>query len=327
MKPVLVSGFKPSGSLHVGNYLGALSQSVALQNSGKYSCFYFIADLHSLTQPYAASKKRKEIFEMAVDMLAAGIDPKKSTVFFQSHVPEHAKLAWIFNSITSVGRLEGMIEYKEKIQEGGSANAGLLDYPVLMASDVLLYNARFVPVGEDQRQHLELARDIARTFNRKFGDTFAEPKMLTGRTPRVMSLSDPKKKMSKSQPGGCIFLSDSPNVIAEKIAAAVTDSYGRVAYEPETRPGISNLVLLYAEFSGISPDAAVKKFEGAQYREFKLALAELISRSLAPIRARRKELLRHRARTMLTLKNGAETASRIAQSMMRKIEKRTGLIT
>jgi len=326
MKPVLVSGFKPSGALHVGNYLGALSHAVVLQNSGKYSCFYFVADLHSLTQSYSAREKRKEIFEMAVDMLAAGIDPKKSTVFFQSQVKDHANLAWIFNSITSVGRLEGMIEYKEKVQEEASANVGLLDYPVLMAADVLLYNARFVPVGEDQRQHLELARDIARKFNGKFGQTFTEPKMLVSRAARVMSLSDPKKKMSKSQPGGCLFLNDSPKAIKEKIASAVTDSHNRIAYNQEEQPGISNLLLIYSEFSGISVSAAEKQFESVSYREFKLALSELVSRSLTPMRRKRAEILRNRAKAMIAFEKGAEKASRIAQAMMRRVEKRVGLI-
>ena len=326
MKPALVSGFKPSGALHVGNYIGALSEAVALQNSGKYSCFYFIADLHSLTEPYLVSEKRREIFEMAADMLAAGIDHKKSTVFFQSRVKEHASLAWIFNSITPVGRLEGMIEYKERVRDGMSANAGLLDYPVLMSADILLYNAKFVPVGEDQRQHLELTRDIVRTFNKKFGRMFEEPKMIIGRTPRVMSLADPGKKMSKSQPDGCIFLGDSPDVIKAKIASAVTDSHNSIVYDPKGRGGISNLILIYSAFSGKSPEAVVNEFEGLSYREFKLALAELISRTFAPIRKKRAYILRHRAHTLRALEKGAKKAEKIARTTMRKVEKLTGLI-
>lgn len=326
MKPSLVSGFKPSGALHIGNYLGALSHAVALQNSGQYSCFYFVADLHSLTQSYSVSEKRKEIFEMAIDMLSAGIDAKKSTVFFQSQVKDHANLAWIFNSITSVGKLEGMIEYKEKIQDGTSANVGLLDYPVLMAADVLLYNAKFVPVGEDQRQHVELARDIARKFNGKFGRTFAEPKMLVSSAARVMSLSNPKKKMSKSEPGGCLFLNDAPKAVKEKIASAVTDSHNRIAYNPAEQPGISNMLLIYSEFSGISVSAAERQFKEASYREFKLALCELVLRSLAPIQKRRAEILRNRARVIAALAKGAEKASKIAQTMMRIVEKRVGLV-
>ena len=177
-KPIVVSGIKPTGILHIGNYLGMLKNAVALQESNKYECFYFVADYHALTQRYDPKEKAKEIFDIAVDILAAGIDPKKSTIFLQSHIPEHANLAWIFNTITSMGMLERMVEYKEKLSEGHVPNVGLFDYPVLMAADILIYKGEYVPIGDDQRQHLELARDIVRTFNGRFGKTFKEPQRI-----------------------------------------------------------------------------------------------------------------------------------------------------
>ncbi|MBI2013104.1 MAG: tryptophan--tRNA ligase, partial [Candidatus Colwellbacteria bacterium] len=212
MAKIVLSGIQPSGTLHLGNYLGFLRQAVALQDNPNYRRFYAIVDLHSLTGRYSPREKTKEIYELAVDLLAGGIDPKKSTLFIQSHVPEHTELSWIFNTITSMGQLERMVEYKEKVAQGLTPNVGLFDYPVLMAADILIYKAELVPVGEDQLQHLELARDTARSFNRRFGRTFPEPKAILTKVPRVMSLNSPKQKMSKSLPAGCLFLTDSPKV-------------------------------------------------------------------------------------------------------------------
>lgn len=324
-KKVVVSGFQPSGTLHIGNYLGMFKEAVALQ-SKPYARFYFIADYHSLTQKYDPKQKEKEIFNMAVDALALGIDPKKSVLFIQSHVPAHTALTWILNTITSVGELERMVEYKEKIKEGQVPNAGLFDYPVLMASDIILYDADFVPVGEDQRQHLELARTIARVFNKRFGKTFKEPTALYTETPRVMSLSDPTKKMSKSMPAGCLFLSDPPSAIRKKIMSATTDSRKEIGYDPKRRPGVSNLVSIYATFAGITPQAVVKKFEGKGYAEFKSDLAKLLIKKLAPIQKKRRALMKDKKKVMKVLEEGAKKANKVAEMKLAEAQRRAGLI-
>jgi len=326
MKPVIVSGLKPSGELHIGNYLGMLKQAVELQSSNKYRCFYFIADYHALTQRYKPREKAEEIYKMAVDALSAGIDPKKSVIFIQSHVPEHANLAWIFNTITPVGRLEGMIEYKKKLSEGQPPNAGLLDYPVLMAADILLYKAEVVPVGEDQRQHVEITRDIARIFNNRFGQTFKEPKAIFTRTLRIKSFDNPNKKMSKSLPGGCLYLADSPKVIREKIKRAVTDSFTTIEYDPEKRPAISNLVLIYSEFSGLSIPEVIKKFRDTGYGKFKEELAEVIIKTLKPLQERRNKLIKNRRLVMKILAAGEKKAKPIARETMEEVAQKVGLI-
>lgn len=325
-KARVVTGLKPSGKLHIGNYLGTLKNAVELQNSGKYDCFYFIADYHALTQSYAPKKKAEEIYEMLIDALAVGLDPRKSTIFIQSHIPHHANLSWIFNTITPMGRLEGMIEYKEKLSEGQSANAGLFDYPVLMAADILIYKAKAVPVGDDQSQHLELARDIARTFNARFGKTFPEPKAILTKAPRIMSLSNPHKKMSKSIPSGCLYLTDSPKVIREKVKSAVTDSFYEVGFSPEKRPAISNLVLIYSEFSGESVGKVVMRFRGARYSEFKSELAEIIIKKLKPIQERREKLIRSKNKTLSLIKEGDEKAIKISSATLAEVKKKVGLI-
>ena len=217
MKPVLVSGIQPSGRLHLGNYLGALKNFVDLQNSGKYECFFFIADLHSLTEEFNPKEKSKQILELTADFLAAGLDPKKSVIFQQSQVPAHSELAFILNTITPMGELERMTQYKDKSQrQPENINAGLFDYPVLMAADILLYDAKVVPTGDDQNQHLELTRTLARKFNSRFEKTLIEPKNLHTNTPRIMDLRVPGKKMSKSDPSGCLFIDDSPEEIETK---------------------------------------------------------------------------------------------------------------
>lgn len=324
-KKVVVSGFQPSGTLHIGNFLGTLKQVVALQRE-QYARFYFIADYHSLTQSYDPKQKEKEILQMAVDALAVGIDPKKSTLFIQSHVPAHANLAWILNTITSVGELERMVEYKEKIKAGQVPNAGLFDYPVLMTADIVLYDADIVPVGEDQRQHLELARTIVRAFNKRFGNTFKEPVGVYSEAPRVMSLSDPTKKMSKSQPAGCLFLSDPPDVIRKKVMSATTDSQKSVGYDPKRRPGISNLVSIYAAFAGTPPQAVVKQFQGKGYAEFKQSLATLLIHKLEPIQRTRAKLMKNKNEVINILEDGARKANRVAEKKLAAVKRRAGLI-
>lgn len=325
-KKIVVSGLQPSGKLHIGNYLGMLKNAKALQENKDYETFYFLADYHSLTQRYEAKEKRKEIFELIVDLLAAGIDPKKSTIFAQSHIDEHANLAWIFNTITSVGELERMIEYKEKIKQGQVPNAGLFTYPVLMAADILIYKAHLVPVGEDQRQHLEITRTIARTFNKHFGKTFPEPKDLPDKTPRVMSLSDPAQKMSKSITKGCLFLSDSPKIIRGKIMSAQTDSQRSIGYDPKKRPGVSNLISIYAAFSNITTSEVVKKFRGKGYADFKKDLAGLLIKELEPMQKKRAALMKDRKKVMKILEDGAKVARPIAQKTLKEVKEKVGLI-
>lgn len=325
-KPAIVSGLKPSGELHIGNYLGMLKQAAELQNSGKYDCFYFIADYHSLTVKYKPESKKEEIFDMAAAALASGIDPEKSAFFVQSHIPEHANLAWILNTITSIGELERMVEYKEKISQGETPNAGLFTYPVLMAADILLYKGDFVPAGEDQQQHLELAREIARIFNRRFGETFKEPKAILSEAERIMSLDNPKKKMSKTLTKGCLYLSDSPETIRKKIRAAVTDSGREIIYDTKNRPAISNLVLIYSNFSGLSVPGVVNKFKSRSYVEFKADLAEVIIDFLKPIRQKIKELKSDRTYIERILKKGAQKAEKRAQTTMEEVRQKIGLI-
>lgn len=325
MKRVIVSGLKASGKLHIGNYLGTIKQLVNLQNLGDAERFYFIADYHGLTQKYNPKEKVREIYEMAVDALSAGIDPKRSVFFIQSHVLEHANLAWIFNNITPVGRLQNMIEYKEKIQEGQSPNAGLLDYPVLMAADVLLYGGELVPVGEDQRQHLELIRDIARVFNRQFGKTFQEPKAMYSKTPRIMSLDNPKHKMSKSSPKGCLYLSDSPEVIRRKIKAAITDSGREIIYDPDAKPAIANLLIIYSEMADRPISDIVKNYAGENYSSFKADLAELIIEKLSIFQKTKQELTAKPETIYRILTEGAEAARQVASKNLRLIQEKIGL--
>lgn len=325
-KPILISGIQPSGRLHLGNYLGALKNFVALQNSGKYQCFFFIADLHSLTEEYAPKEKAKQIHELAADYLAAGLDPKKSTIFLQSSVPAHSELAWILNTITPMGELRRMTQFKDKGGEQETANVGLFAYPVLMAADILIYDTKFVPVGDDQLQHLELARTLARKFNSKFGKTFIEPQPLLTETPRVMSLDNPTKKMSKSSPAGCIFLDDSPEEIKEKVKRAVTDSESVIRYDAEKKPAISNLLRIYAALGDdLIPDLE-KKFQNMNYSEFKLGLANLISNHFEPFRLRKKALLKKPAIIKSALKAGETKAKKIAIKKIAEVKKKIGLL-
>jgi tryptophanyl-tRNA synthetase len=269
MKPLLISGIQPTGRLHIGNYLGALKNFVDLQNSGEYQCYFFIADLHSLTEDFAPKEKAEQILELTADFLAAGIVSKKSTIFLQSQIPAHSELAWIFNTITPLGELRRMTQFKDKAEtQKQNVNAGLLTYPTLMAADILLYDAKFVPVGEDQLQHLELARTLARKFNARFGKTFIEPQPILTQTPRVMSLTSPHKKMSKSEPSGCLFIDDFPEEIKKKIARATTDSGSEIKYSPGKKAGISNLLEIYSALSSEPIEKIEKKFKGKGYAEF-----------------------------------------------------------
>ncbi len=325
MKPIIVSGIQPSGRLHIGNYLGALKNFVDLQNSGKYTCFFFIADLHSLTEAAVSSKeKEQQILDIAASFLAAGLNPKKSTLFIQSHIPAHSELAWILSCLTPMGELSRMTQFKEKSKKSGE-NAGLFTYPVLMAADVLLYDAQFVPVGADQLQHLELARTLARKFNARYSKTFIEPKPLMTNVPRLMSLDDPTKKMSKSNPNGCLFIDDAPNIIRKKIMAAVTDSGKEIIYAPKTKPGISNLLLIASSFSGLALAELEKQFKGRTYAGLKSYIADLVTLNLEKIRTAKTKLLKNK-NFLVPFKTGGAAAAKIAEKKMRAVRKSIGLL-
>lgn len=324
---VILSGMQPSGELHLGNYLGALQNWVQLQQNN--TCFFTIVDLHAITVPYDSKELSKKVTEMAVDFLATGIDPEKSILFVQSTVPEHAELAWLLNTITPLAELERMTQFKDKSEQQRQAiNAGLLNYPVLMAADILLYHPDLVPVGEDQTQHVELTRVISRKFNSLFGDYFKEPKVFEATIPRVMSLLDPTKKMSKSLGAGhYIALADSPEIIRKKIAKAVTDAGGT---NEEMVSGGKNLLQL---FKVISSDKPLKQQLDDQYRagelkysEFKPLLAETIIELLKPIQEKRREFLAKPQAIKKILLAGRDQARLIAGKTLAEVKERMGLI-
>jgi len=325
-KPVLVSGIQPTGKLHIGNYLGALKNFVDLQNSGKYECYFFIADLHSLTEDFETKEKPGQILNLLADYLAAGIDPKKSTIFLQSRVPAHSELAWILNTITPFGELGRMTQFKDKaIAQKQNINVGLFSYPVLMAADILIYDALVVPVGDDQLQHLEITRTLARRFNSKFGKVFIEPKPILTKVPRLMSLDDPKKKMSKSRPGGCLFLDDNEKDMGRKIKKAVTDSEGEIKFDFKKKPAVSNLMGIYSELSGDSIEKIEKDFKGKNYGEFKNQLAELTSSYFENFRKEKKSLLGKEKELKLILEKGSEKARKVADFKIEEVKKKIGL--
>ncbi len=324
-KPVIISGIQPSGRLHIGNYLGAMKNFLALQNEGKYQCLFFIADLHSLTETYEANEKANQIQDLAISYLAAGLNPKKSVLFIQSHVPAHTELGWIFNTITPMGELERMTQYKDKAERAGN-NVGLFAYPVLMAADILLYDSAAVPVGNDQDQHLELTRTIARKFNNRFGQTFVEPKSVITSTPRVMSLDDPMKKMSKSRPAGCLFIDDEPEVIKKKIMSAVTDSGKEILFSPEAKPGIANLLMITEAITGKPIAELEQMFAGKNYGEFKAFVAEAVADYFAPFRAAKAKLMKNPKKALAEFTKGAKKATVLATKKMKEVKKKVGLI-
>lgn len=325
-KPILISGIQPTGKLHLGNYLGALKNFVELQNSGKYECYFFIADLHSLTEDFNPQEKPKQILDLAADYLAAGLDPKKSTIFIQSRIPAHSELFWILDTIAPFGELGRMTQFKEKTEnQKENINVGLFMYPVLMAADILLYDAQFVPVGEDQLQHLEFTRTLVKKINNKFGKTFIEPKALLTKIPRLMSLDDPIKKMSKSQPGGCLFLDDTPKIIRGKIGRAVTDSGREIKYDLKNKPAISNLLMIYSALSNKPIKTIEEKYIGKGYADFKKDLAEVIIAALEPFQKKKRELKTKTSNLKTILGTGSQKAQKQAQKKLQKVKQKIGL--
>ncbi|MCL4437717.1 tryptophan--tRNA ligase [Patescibacteria group bacterium] len=337
-KPVLVSGIQPSGRLHLGNYLGALKNFVELQNSGKYQCYFFIADLHSLTENFNPKGKQEQILNLMADYLAAGLDPKKSVIFLQSQIPAHAELAWILNTITPMGELQRMTQFKDKSEkQEKNLNVGLFDYPVLMAADILLYSAKFVPVGDDQLQHLELTRTLAQKFNSRFGETFTKPGCILAPVSRLMSLSDPRKKMSKSDPASCLFLDDSPEEIKEKIKRAVTDSGSKIKYDPDKKPAITNLIDIYSSLSGVSSgrveiktkniiiNNVETKFKGKNYSFFKEKLASVISDYFADYRNKKAKFIKNPDQLKKLIISGSKEASKVASAKILEVKEKIGV--
>ncbi|MBI2591301.1 MAG: tryptophan--tRNA ligase [Candidatus Brennerbacteria bacterium] len=348
--PRLISGIQPTGRLHIGNYLGALKNFVDLQNSGKYECYFFIADLHALTENPKPEELKKNIVSLAADYLAAGLNPKKSTIFIQSFSSAVTELAWTLSAITPLGELNRMTQFKEKssnfklltsnfeprtpnFELRTFINTGLFTYPVLMAADILLYDAEFVPVGEDQLQHLELARTLARKFNNRFGPasggtskTFVEPKPILTETPRVMSLDDPHKKMSKSRPEGCLFLDDSQVEMREKIKKAVTDSGREIKFNPEKKPAISNLIGIFSALTDAPIKDIEKKYKNKGYGDFKKELAEAVIEYFAPFRKTSGVLQARETQKIKTiLKTGAKKANIIASRKLMEVKNKLGL--
>lgn len=329
MKTIL-SGIQPSGQMTLGNYLGAIKNFVYLQENFEEECniFVFIADLHSITVPQDPTTLRKNIRSLAAVYLACGLDPNKTSLFIQSEVKEHAEMGYLLQTITYLGELERMTQYKDKKEKQvAGVSSALLTYPVLMAGDILLYNADYVPVGEDQKQHLELSRNLAERFNNRYSDTFVVPEPLIFKQgAKIMSLQNPLKKMSKSDPDqkACLFLLDEENVIRKKISSAVTDSEGSIIYDPVNKPGVSNLLTIMACCSGKSIEELVAEYNGRVYGEFKKAVADSVVNVLKPIQEKYKEYI-NSPYIDEVLNQGREKASYFAAKMVSKVKRKMGL--
>lgn len=326
-KKVLFSAIQPSGILTIGNYLGALKNFKNLQDG--YNSIFSLADLHTLTVKQEPSLLRKNTYELTALYLACGIDPDNSILFAQSHVPAHAELCWILNTLCYPGELSRMTQFKDKSKNHeDNVNMGLMDYPVLMVADILLYQTDLVPIGADQKQHLELTRDIALRFNNRFGETFKIPEPYIGkRAARVMSLADPDKKMSKSDANLNAFISmnDDKDTIIRKFKRAVTDSDNKIIFA-EDKPGISNLLTIYCAFTDKTLEEAEKEFDGCGYGDFKLKVGEVVADVVDPIRIEKNKLLENKDYLDAVLKNGAERAERLAYKTLAKVYKKVGLV-
>jgi tryptophanyl-tRNA synthetase len=330
-KPNLLSGMQPSaGSLHLGNYLGALVNWTKMQDD--FNAYYCVVDLHAITVPQDPAELRANTRRTAAQYLAAGIDENKSALFIQSHVPAHAQLAWVLNTITGMGEAGRMTQFKDKSQKNGvdSASVGLFTYPILQAADILLYQPKAVPVGEDQRQHLELTRDLATRFNSRFGNTFVIPEAhILKETAKIYDLQVPEAKMSKSaaDPKGLINLMDADNVITKKVKSAVTDAEGSIRFDRETKPGVSNLLGIYSLISGMGIAQLEDNFVGAGYGALKGELADALVAHLAPIRNRAEELLSDPAELDRLLAKGAAQANELAEQTLATVYDRVGFVS
>ena len=329
-KQIIFSGIQPSGdSVTLGNYLGAIKHWTKLQD--EYNCIFSVVDMHAITVRQEAAALRKNTLSLLAQYIACGIESEKNILFIQSHVSAHAELAWILNCYTQMGELNRMTQFKDKSKKHPeNINAGLFTYPVLMAADILLYQTDLVPVGVDQKQHLELARDIAHRFNSIYGDVFTIPEAYIpekGAGAKIMSLQNPTAKMSKSDPNpnACISLLDKPEDIVRKIKRAVTDSEAEVCYR-EGKDGVNNLLTIYSSVTGISIDDAVKEFCGAGYGDFKLRVGEAVAEHLIPIQKKYDDLMKNKDYLESIYKNGAEVASSVARRTINKVKKKVGFI-
>lgn len=321
----ILSGIKPTGQLTLGNYIGAINKFVKLQDSGE--SFLFIADLHALTLPIDPEVLRENSRDLAAFYLAAGLDPNKSNIFLQSDVPAHSELAIILQNYLYMGELSRMTQFKDKSSKmkEEAIGLGLFAYPVLMAADIVLYDSKVIPVGEDQVQHVELTRDLVKRFNNRYGDVLVMPRAEVSKVgARIMSLSDPTKKMSKSDPKGDIYLKDEPAVIRKKIMSAVTDMEAHVHFDPEKQPGISNLMTIMASLTGKTFEEIEKEFEGKGYGDFKRAVADVVVGVLEPLQNRRKEIIES-GLVDKVLEKGAKRANEIASQVLARVQKAVGL--
>lgn len=327
-KKVILSGIQATGNLHLGNYLGALNNWIQMQD--EYDCYYMIADLHTLTIRNNPDELRRNTINLIALYIAAGLDPEKNTIFIQSHVPAHTQLSWVLNCYTYMGELNRMTQYKDKASKhADNINSGLFTYPVLMASDILLYNADLVPVGDDQKQHLEITRDIAERFNSIYGETFKIPEPFIGKQgARIMGLQNPLSKMSKSSPDlmDKILLTDTPDEIRKKLKKAVTDSDNNVKYDKDNKPGVSNLITIYGLMKNKSISEVEEEFSGHGYGDFKTAVAEAIVNRLEPIQNRYNELLSNPEKLMEIVKIGDKKAEEKANKMLKDVYQKIGLV-
>ncbi len=326
-KKIIFSGVQPSGTLTLGNYLGALKNWAELQED--YRCYYCVVDMHAITVRQDPAELRRRTLDVAALYMAAGIDPKRSVIYVQSHVPQHAELGWVLNCFTYLGELSRMTQYKDKAaKHQDNLNSGLFTYPVLMAADILLYQADLVPVGSDQKQHVELTRDLATRFNNLYGDVFTVPELYIGKAgARIMSLQEPTSKMSKSDPNpnGYISILDDADTIRRKVKRAVTDSDGEIRLSPD-KPGVSNLLAIYAACRGVTPEQAEAEFSGMGYGALKDGVSEAVIAELAPLQEKYRAIRGDKGYLEGILRENAEIASRAATKTLRKVHKKVGFL-
>ena len=325
-KKRIFSGIQPSGDLTLGSYMGAIRNWVHLQDD--YDCLYCIVDMHAITVKQVPADLRRRSLEQLAQYIACGLDPEKNIMFIQSHVPQHAELSWVLSCYTQYGELGRMTQFKQKSQQhADNITAGLFTYPILMAADILLYQADLVPVGEDQKQHVELCRDIANRFNFTFSDTFTLPEPFIPKMgARIMSLGNPENKMSKSDPDGCVYLMDKPEDIMRKFKRAVTDCETAVRYDKVNKPGISNLLTIYCAATNCTIEEAETKFADQGYGVFKPAVGEAVVELMRPVREEATRLLGDKAYLETIYKTGAERASALANKTLRKVYKKVGFV-
>ncbi len=327
-KKVMLSGIQPSGALHLGNYLGPLRHWPRMIE--EFDCYFFLADMHTITVRQDPAALRKQTITLLATYIACGLDPEKCTLFIQSHVHQHAELAWVLSCYSMFGELSRMTQFKDKsARHSENVNAGLFTYPVLMAADILLYQPDFVPVGDDQKQHVELCRNVAERFNGIYGDVLKVPEPYIAKVgARIKSLNSPEGKMSKSQPEGCVFLLDTPEDIARKFKRAVTDSDTEncVRFDPEAKPGVSNLMQIYAAATGKTYEEIEAEFQGQGYGVFKPKVGEAVIETLRPIREETQRLLKDKSYLEGVYRAGAERASAVAERTLRKVYKKVGFI-